>query len=538
MLTVYYKVEAYTASEQAGAILYAHNITPTYVSDNPVINSQHVVFEAAKAYGYGLPYHAALAGVTSAPAELLGLGHRIGKIKSGFDADIVVWDSDPLSVGATPVQVWIDGAKQFEEPIELKKPLVPATRPKKELTKEQTTKAIQGTVVFTGIVHVHGSFLSNKSIGRGGNIVAIVSDGKLCCIGVCLSELAMLNSAQAVTETVHLKDGYLTPPIVAFGSSLGLTEIDAESDTHDGPYPEEGITFATDGLSFGGKQLARAFEHGVTRAFTAPGTGGIDSRGVSVGFNTGAKNVLEDGAILYPELALHYPLTLAAKGGKTHSISSAIGALRLKLLEAVGGAHNDDLKTNGTEKAWLKRVVTGRSALVLSAHSADTIASIIRLKSEIEFVGSHQMRVVVIGAAEAHLVADELAASNIAVVLAPLLPHAQSWDQRRGLTGPPLTNVSTNILIDAGVNFGIGVEETWETRDLGLLAGIAYTNSEDRLSFDEGLDLVGANFYKILGLSGTKAQNHQDWVVWEGSPLEIGGRMKAVGVLGSTRLMA
>jgi imidazolonepropionase-like amidohydrolase len=109
---VYYKVEAYTASERAGAILYAHNITPTYVSDNPVLNSQHVVFEAAKAYGHGLPYHAALAGVTSAPAELLGLGNRIGKIKAGFDADIVLWDSDPLSVGATPVQVWIDGAAQ------------------------------------------------------------------------------------------------------------------------------------------------------------------------------------------------------------------------------------------------------------------------------------------------------------------------------------------------------------------------------------------------------------------------------------------
>ena len=52
---MYYKAEAYVASERAGKILYDNGITPVYVSDNPVINAQHVVFEAAKAYKNGLP---------------------------------------------------------------------------------------------------------------------------------------------------------------------------------------------------------------------------------------------------------------------------------------------------------------------------------------------------------------------------------------------------------------------------------------------------------------------------------------------------
>jgi imidazolonepropionase-like amidohydrolase len=206
---MYYKVEAYTASERAGAILYAHNITPTYVSDNPVINSQHVVFEAAKAYGYGLPYHVALAGVTSAPAELLGLGHRIGKIKPGFDADIVVWDSDPLSAGATPVQVWIDGAKQFPDPIELKKPLVPTTEPNRDLAKEQIGTDVPGAIVLTGLSHIHNSFLSSEREINQERTVAIVLDGKLSCVGACISELAELKSAQSSIQTVHLKDGHL-----------------------------------------------------------------------------------------------------------------------------------------------------------------------------------------------------------------------------------------------------------------------------------------------------------------------------------------
>lgn len=528
---MYYKVEAYTASERAGAILYAHNITPTYVSDNPVLNSQHVVFEAAKAYGYGLPYHAALAGVTSAPAELLGLGNRVGKIKPGFDADIVVWDSDPLTAGATPVQVWIDGARQFHDPIELKKPLTSPHEPNEDLLEAPTTETVRGAVILTGLSHVHQRLMPSDAIRTGEANIAIVSEGELVCVGTCVAELAELGASHPAVRRIELKDGYLTPGLVAFGSSLGLAEIDAESDTHDGPYLEDGITFAIDGLSFGGKQLTRAFEHGVIRAITAPGEGGIDSKGVSVAFYTGAKNALEEGAVSHPELALHYPLTLSAKGGKTPSVSSAIGALRSQLLDAVSGDKDDT--SNITEKAWLRRVVTGQTALVLSAHSADTIASIIRLKTHIESASSQKLRIVIIGGAEAHLVADELAASKIAVILAPLLPHAQSWDQRRGLTGPPLTNVSTNILLDAGVDLGIGVEETWETRDLGLLAGIAFANGEGRLSLDEAVDLVSASFFKLLGLEESKFDPN-DWVIWEGSPLAIGGRVKAIGGVRAT----
>ncbi|KAH8732042.1 hypothetical protein GQ44DRAFT_735717 [Phaeosphaeriaceae sp. PMI808] len=535
---MYYKVEAYTASERAGALLYAQNITPTYVSDNPVLNSQHVVVEAAKAYRNGLPYHAALAGVTSKSAELLGLGERIGKIKAGYDADIALWDSDPLSVGATPLQVWIDGAKQFVDPVTIKKPTNKPILPDLGLLKELERTDTTGTVVFTGITRVlHTAFTDADQNDR--DTVAIVSNGVLRCVGTCASELATVQSP----KTIKLQNGYLTSPLTAFGTSLGLQEIDAAPDTHDGPPPDDGISFALEGLSFGGKQLQAAFQHGVARAISAPTLDGINSRGISVGFKTDAKNRLESGAIWNTDVALHYPLTLSAKGGKTPSISSVISELTTKLLDAI-----DDLNNNKTdvptkqrfqESSYLRSVVQGKKPLVLSVHSADTIASIIHLKKYVESVissstnlHSPQLRVVLMGGAEAHLVADELSAADISLVLAPLLPHAQSWDQRRGLTGPPLTNVSTNILLDAGVMLGISVEEMWETRDLGLLAGVAFANGEDRLTESEALDLVSGNFGKMLGFE--EGEKETDWVIWEGSPLEIGGRVRATRGSGKT----
>lgn len=537
---MYYKVEAYRAAERAGAILYAQNITPTYVSDNPVLNSQHVVFEAAKAHGYGLPYHAALAGVTSAPAELLGLGDRIGKVMPGYDADFVVWDSDPLSVGATPVQVWIDGAPQFEDPIQLNKSESKTSKPDLDLAVELTNMDMEEVVVFTGLRQAYHEGHQDTPAEQGDlNVVAV--KGNIACVGACKSEIEALKSPKIIA----LQDGYLTKPLTSFGTSLGLQEIDAETDTHDGPPPSNGISFALEGLSFGGKQVSVAFAHGVTRGISAPSLGGIDSRGVSAGFHTGAKSRLDNDAIWNPEVALHYPLTLTAKNDKTPSISSAIGDLTTKLLDAIDDAKANksdaSSKSRFSESAYLKRVVQDSFPLVLSAHSADTIASIIRLKSYVESLlpaPASSIRVIIIGGAEAHLISSDIAKANIHIVLSPLLPHAQSWDQRRGLTGPPLTNVSTNVLLDAGVLLGISVEEMWETRDLGLLAGIAWKNSEGRLSEKDALSLVGHNFEKMLGLE--KENSRQDkageWVIWEGNPLEIGGRVRGIGGMGKTQI--
>jgi imidazolonepropionase-like amidohydrolase len=40
--------------------------------------------------------------VTAVPAKMLGLSARIGALRGGYDADVVVWDRHPLRVGARP----------------------------------------------------------------------------------------------------------------------------------------------------------------------------------------------------------------------------------------------------------------------------------------------------------------------------------------------------------------------------------------------------------------------------------------------------
>ncbi|OAD08016.1 hypothetical protein MUCCIDRAFT_129278, partial [Mucor lusitanicus CBS 277.49] len=108
-----YKKEAFQAIPEAPKILYDAGIPVALKSDHPVLNSQHLIFEAAKTTHYGLPAQEAFKAVTSVPANAIGLGHRIGSLKVGYDADLVIWDRDPLALGATPLQVFVDGVPLF-----------------------------------------------------------------------------------------------------------------------------------------------------------------------------------------------------------------------------------------------------------------------------------------------------------------------------------------------------------------------------------------------------------------------------------------
>ena len=46
-------------------------------------NSRFLLYEAQQAFVYGLPDNLAIAAVTSTPAEVMGMGHRIGYVKEG-----------------------------------------------------------------------------------------------------------------------------------------------------------------------------------------------------------------------------------------------------------------------------------------------------------------------------------------------------------------------------------------------------------------------------------------------------------------------
>ena len=60
----------------------------------------------------GLSWDEAFATISSVPADIMGVGDRLGSLKTGKAADVVVWDGDPLELSSSPVVVIIDGVEQ------------------------------------------------------------------------------------------------------------------------------------------------------------------------------------------------------------------------------------------------------------------------------------------------------------------------------------------------------------------------------------------------------------------------------------------
>jgi imidazolonepropionase-like amidohydrolase len=60
----------------------------------------------------GISWDQAFAAISSAPAEIMGVGDRYGSLTAGKAADVVIWDGDPLELYAAAVTVFIDGIEQ------------------------------------------------------------------------------------------------------------------------------------------------------------------------------------------------------------------------------------------------------------------------------------------------------------------------------------------------------------------------------------------------------------------------------------------
>ena len=63
---------------------------------------------AGVAVANGMSYEAAISAITSTPAKVFNIEQR-GEIKSGYFADIVIWDADPLEPSSMPEYVFING---------------------------------------------------------------------------------------------------------------------------------------------------------------------------------------------------------------------------------------------------------------------------------------------------------------------------------------------------------------------------------------------------------------------------------------------
>ena len=109
-----YKYEVYQAIPYNAAIMHRQGVTVAINSDDAEM-ARRLNQEAAKTVMYGgLSEEEAWKTVTLNPAKLLRVDDRVGSVKAGKDADLVLWNDNPLSVYARAEKTWVDGVKYFD----------------------------------------------------------------------------------------------------------------------------------------------------------------------------------------------------------------------------------------------------------------------------------------------------------------------------------------------------------------------------------------------------------------------------------------
>lgn len=99
--------ESLGATLENAARLHAAGVRIAF-STSDVANPRNIKQLAGNAVAHGLPYATALEALTVNPARIFGMiGY--GTLEPGMDADVVIWDGDPLEVTTFADAVWVRG---------------------------------------------------------------------------------------------------------------------------------------------------------------------------------------------------------------------------------------------------------------------------------------------------------------------------------------------------------------------------------------------------------------------------------------------
>ncbi|TDQ09707.1 amidohydrolase family protein [Pedobacter metabolipauper] len=109
-----YKMEVAEAIPYNGKIMHNVGITTAFNSDDAEM-ARRLNQEAGKAVLYGgVPEEDALKFVTLNPAKMLHVDSKVGSLKAGKDADVVVWSDNPLSIYAKAEKTFVDGIAYWD----------------------------------------------------------------------------------------------------------------------------------------------------------------------------------------------------------------------------------------------------------------------------------------------------------------------------------------------------------------------------------------------------------------------------------------
>lgn len=374
--------------------------------------------------------------------------------------------------------------------------------------------------------------------------VIVVQSRRVTCLGVRTpaadATLPILRKSCALPPGLpvfDLRGMVLVPGMIEALGRLGQMEVDAEEASHDGVAARESNLAnvqAIDGIQVHARAIEAARHAGVTTVVARP-LGGALIVGQSVAFRTTGEVV--DDALVRNPVAMHVTLGEEAKVDQplVGARSGQVALLRTLLERAqriadadAGKKPKDPAGKEALQRlrddpalVALARVLKREMPLVIHALRADDIAAALRLREQFG------LDLVIAGGAEAHVLAERLAAAKVPVLLGPVRQKPYDFNTARA------TVAAARILHDAGVTVGLATAETHGARNLRWEAGFAVAAG---LPWDVALAGVTRTVAEILHLGAGVGELREgtlaDFAVYDGDPLSLEGHVRFVSTAG------
>ncbi|MFR1722746.1 amidohydrolase [Emergencia timonensis] len=109
------KYELRNKSFDTAAVLVKAGVKVAITTDHNVTPQESLNWLAAMYLRNGLSEADAIRCITCNPADILGIADRKGRLQTGLDGDVVIWDRHPLDIQAKPGLVYVRGKEVYRD---------------------------------------------------------------------------------------------------------------------------------------------------------------------------------------------------------------------------------------------------------------------------------------------------------------------------------------------------------------------------------------------------------------------------------------
>lgn len=325
-----------------------------------------------------------------------------------------------------------------------------------------------------------------------------------------------------VDEVIDAQGKILMPGFIGTMNALGLVEVGAVSRTRDGKDEKADITFDAS-LAFNPKStlIPYARKGGITSNISAPHGG----EGLFAGQTFAANLSGEFSSVIAKQNGVLVYLGSESKGSRAQKLQ----ALDYKFEDAKKALTKKNDQTAKTDKEStepkrdelvINAILAGDKTLLVYADRATDLLALLALKKK------YNLDLVLVSASDAVLVADEIAAAEVPVILSAIDNLPSSFDSLHA----SLANIGT--LAKAGVKVILGPKgESHNINQLRYDAGIAVANG---LPKEDAFLSLTANVADVFKLNAGRIAvgKNADLVLWSGDPLELSTKVDIMWING------